>query len=214
MIDIKENKSKSEKTKDKVKEKNNLKKVVETRDKEVKEDKNNELNVETKKIQKLEEDLENIKDEKLRLLAEMENLRKRSEREKIESIKFGSINFARDIILPCDNLSRALESLSDEEKNDKKNQGLITGLAMVQQEIISVLEKNGVKKINALNEKFDHNFHQAIAEIESDKESGIVLKELQPGYAIHDRLLRPSMVVVSKKKEQNKDNNDQNDDDK
>ena len=116
--------------------------------------------------------------------------------------------------MPCDNLSRALESLSDAEKNDKKNQGLIKGLEMVRQEIISILEKHGVKKINALNEKFDHNFHQAMAEIESDKDSGIILKELQTGYTMHDRLLRPSMVVLSKKKEQNNDKNNKNDDDK
>ena len=154
-----------------------------------------------------------LKEEKIRVLAEMENLRKRSEKEKIESIKFGSINLARDILLPCDNLSRALESLSDEEKNNKKNQGLIKGLEMVQQEIISILEKNGIKKINALNEKFDHNLHQDMAEIESDKESGIVLKELQTGYTMHDRLLRPSMVVLSKKKEQNEDKNYKNDED-
>ena len=214
MIDIKENKNKSEETKKGIDEKNNQKNESESKNKEDKKTKDNEIDIDAKKIQQLEEDLESLRDEKLRVLAEMENLRKRSEREKIESIKFGSINLARDILLPCDNLSRALESLSDAEKNDKKNQGLIKGLEMVRQEIISILEKHGVKKINALNEKFDHNFHQAMAEIESDKDSGIILKELQTGYTMHDRLLRPSMVVLSKKKEQNNDKNNKNDDDK
>ena len=213
MIDIKENKNKPEKSKKTIDDKNNKKDENEFKKKETKEIKDSELDIEVKKTKQLEEDLKSIRDEKLRLLAEMENLRKRSEIEKIESIKFGSINLARDILLPCDNLSRALESLSDEEKNNKKNQGLIKGLEMVQQEIISILEKNGIKKINALNEKFDHNLHQAMAEIESDKESGIVLKELQTGYTMHDRLLRPSMVVLSKKKEQNEDKNYKNDED-
>jgi len=213
MIDIKENKNKPEKSKKTIDDKNNKKDENEFKKKETKEIKDSELDIEVKKTKQLEEDLKSIRDEKLRLLAEMENLRKRSEKEKIESIKFGSINLARDILLPCDNLSRALESLSDEEKNNKKNQGLIKGLEMVQQEIISILEKNGIKKINALNEKFDHNLHQAMAEIESDKESGIVLKELQTGYTMHDRLLRPSMVVLSKKKEQNEDKNYKNDED-
>ena len=214
MIDIKENKNKPEKSKKTIDDKNNKKDENEFKKKETKEIKDSELDIEVKKTKQLEEDLKSIRDEKLRLLAEMENLRKRSEKEKIESIKFGSINLARDILLPCDNLSRALESLSDEEKNNKKNQGLIKGLEMVQQEIISILEKNGIKKINALNEKFDHNLHQAMAEIESDKESGVVLKELQTGYTMHDRLLRPSMVVLSKKKEQNEDKNYKNDEDK
>tara|TARA_B100000686_G_C16764618_1_gene960946 strand:- start:14 stop:658 length:645 start_codon:yes stop_codon:yes gene_type:complete len=213
MIDIKESKNKPEKLKKTIDDKNNKKDENEFKKKETKEIKDSELDIEVKKTKQLEEDLKSIRDEKLRLLAEMENLRKRFEKEKIESIKFGSINLARDILLPCDNLSRALESLSDEEKNNKKNQGLIKGLEMVQQEIISILEKNGIKKINALNEKFDHNLHQAMAEIESDKESGIVLKELQTGYTMHDRLLRPSMVVLSKKKEQNEDKNYKNDED-
>ena len=157
------------------------------------------------KISKLENELESIKEEKLRLLAEMENLRKRFEKEKIESIKFASINLIRDFLSPCDNLLRALDSLTDEEKTDKKNKLLVNGISMVHQEIITILEKNGVKKINALNEKFDHNLHQAMVEIESDEESGTILKELQVGYIMNDRLVRPSMVAVSKKKDPDKD---------
>jgi len=163
------------------------------------------------KIIKLQEDLSIAKEGKLRLLAEMENLRKRVEKEKIESIKFGSINLSRDILSPCDNLVRALDSLSNGEKNDKDNKSLLNGLRMVHQELIAILEKHGVKKINALNEKFDHNFHQAMMEIESDDaESGTVVQELQAGYTMHDRLLRPSMVGVSKKKEEENQENNEN----
>ena len=88
---------------------------------------------------------------------------------------------------------------------DKKNKLLVNGISMVHQEIITIFEKNGVKKINALNEKFDHNLHQAMVEIESDQESGTILKELQVGYIMNDRLVRPSMVAVSKKKDPDKD---------
>ena len=160
-----------------------------------------------KKIEELEEELAKAKEEKLRVLAEMENLRKRAEKENTNSIKFGSANLARAILSPCDNLIRALESLKIDEKKDKKTLGLVNGIKMVHQEILSLLEKNGVKKIEALNKKFDHNLHQAMTEIESeDTESGIVIKEFQTGYTMYDRLLRPSMVGVSKKKENKKNN--------
>jgi len=158
------------------------------------------------KIDKLESDLSDFKNEKLRLLAEMENLRKRFEKEKIDSIKFGNSTLIKDFLSPCDNLTRALETLSEDEKNDNQNKNLINGLTMVHQEINTLLEKYGVTKIKAINEKFDHNLHQAMMEIETDKESGIVLKELQVGYMIHNRLLRPSMVAVSKKVEKNPEN--------
>ena len=149
----------------------------------------------------LREELESMKDEKLRLLAEMENLRKRSEKEKIDSLRFGSMGFARDILSPCDNLSRAIASLSEKDDNHNKSQNLINGIRMVHQELMTVLEKNGIKKIEALDKKFDHNIHQAMMEIESDEvEPGTVVQELQTGYMMHERLLRPSMVGVSKKK--------------
>ena len=152
-------------------------------------------------IQLLESQMVAYKEKAIRIQAEMENLRKRVEKERIESVKYGSSKLAKEILSPLDNLSRALESLSPEEKNDEKNKGLINGLTMVHQEILTILEKNGVKKIEALDKKFDHNYHQAMMEIEtSDKENGIVIKELQAGYTMNDRLLRPSMVGVSKKK--------------
>lgn len=152
----------------------------------------------------LQNEIEQLRDEKLRLLAEMENLRKRVERDKIDTIRYGSINLARDILSPDDNLTRALEALPQEEKNSDTVNNLIDGLKMVQKEFATILEKYGIKKIDALNSKFDHNFHQAMVEIENDEvEPGIVIQEMQSGYTMHDRLLRPSMVGVSKKTTKN-----------
>ena len=148
----------------------------------------------------LEEEIETLKEEKIRLLAEMENLRKRFEREKVETIKFGSINLARDILSPGDNLERALEALPDDENHSESIKNLIDGLKMVLKEYKNTLEKHGVKKIESLNEKFDHNFHQAMMEIENkDVEEGTVVQEVQSGYTMHDRLLRAAMVGVAKK---------------
>lgn len=153
------------------------------------------------------EEVTKLKDEKLRVLAEMENLRKRSERERIDLIKYGSINLARDILSFSDNLSRAMEAIPESEKKSESIINLIDGLKMVQKEFNSIIEKHGVKKIEALNKNFDHNFHQAIIEVEDDKvDEGIVVQEIQSGYTMHDRLLRPSMVGVSKKPAEDKKN--------
>ena len=147
-----------------------------------------------------EKEIETLKEEKIRLLAEMENLRKRFEREKIETIKFGSINLARDILSPGDNLERALDALPEDENHSESIKNLIDGLKMVLKEYKSALEKHGVKKIETLNQKFDHNFHQAMMEVENnDVEEGTVVQEVQSGYTMHDRLLRAAMVGVSKK---------------
>ena len=130
----------------------------------------------------------------------MENLRKRFEREKVETIKFGSINLARDILSPGDNLERALDALPEDENHPESIKNLIDGLKMVLKEYKSTLEKHGVKKIETLNQKFDHNFHQAMMEVENNEvEEGTVVQEVQSGYTMHDRLLRAAMVGVSKK---------------
>ena len=148
----------------------------------------------------LEKEIETLKEDKIRLLAEMENLRKRFEREKVETIKFGSINLARDILSPGDNLERALDALPEDENYSQSITNLIDGLKMVLKEYKSSLEKHGVKKIETLNQKFDHNLHQAMMEIENnDVEEGTVVQEVQSGYTMHDRLLRAAMVGVSKK---------------
>ena len=157
----------------------------------------------------LENQIEELKSEKLRLLAEMENLRKRTEKDKIDSIKYGSSNLARDILSPGDNLKRALEAAKSNKSNSFND--LVDGLKMVEREFLSVLEKHGIKKIESLHKKFDHNLHQAMMEIENDEfEEGVVIQEVQTGYTMHDRLLRPAMVGVSKKmkKEQKNDKKD------
>ena len=148
----------------------------------------------------LKEEIKTLKEEKIRVLAEMENLRKRFEREKIDSIKYGSVNFARDILSPGDNLERALSAINEEEEHPQSIKNLIEGLLMVKKELSTALEKNGIEKIDTLNKKFDPNLHQAMMEIEnSDLDEGVVVREIQTGYMMHDRLLRPAMVGVSKK---------------
>ena len=148
----------------------------------------------------LKEEIKTLKEEKIRVLAEMENLRKRFEREKVDSIKYGSVNFARDILSPVDNLERALSAINEEEEHSQSIKNLIEGLLMVKKELTTALEKNSITKIDSLNKKFDPNLHQAMMEIENnDVEEGTVVQEVQSGYTMHDRLLRAAMVGVSKK---------------
>ena len=155
--------------------------------------------------QKYEERISNLREEKLRLLAEMENLRKRANREKIDSIKYGSANLARDLLSSSDNLARALDNLPEEKDRTQLVDSFVNGLKMIQKELISVLEKHGVIKIQAMHNKFDHNYHQAILEVETKEyEEGVVVQEIQSGYTMHDRLLRPTMVGVSKKSAKDK----------
>ena len=163
-------------------------------------DNKKESEKETNKEEQLLNEVIILKEEKLRLLAEMENLRKRFERDKIDLIKFSSINLIREILSPGDNLERALAAIPKDEKLPQSIKNLVEGLKMVQKEFSTILEKNGVKKIDSINKKFDHNYHQAMMEIEKeDVDEGTVVQEIQPGYIMHDRLLRPAMVGVSKK---------------
>ena len=148
----------------------------------------------------LREEIKTLKEEKIRVLAEMENLRKRFEREKIDSIKYGSVNFARDILSPGDNLERALSVINEGEEHSQSIKNLIDGLLMVKKELSTALEKHGITKIDSLNKKFDPNLHQAMMEVENNNlDEGVVVQEIQTGYVMHDRLLRPAMVAVSKK---------------
>ena len=171
-------------------------------------DNKKESEKETNKEEQLLNEVTILKEEKLRLLAEMENLRKRFERDKIDFIKFSSINLIREILSPGDNLERALAAIPKDEKLPQPIKNLVEGLKMVQKEFSTILEKNGVKKIDSINKKFDHNYHQAMMEIEKeDVGEGTVVQEIQPGYIMHDRLLRPAMVGVSKKSSTKKLNN-------
>ncbi len=161
------------------------------------------------KEEDLKNQIEELKEEKIRLLAEMENLRKRFEREKLEAIKFGSINLARDILSPGDNLERALSALPQGEEYSQNIKNLIEGLKMVSKEFSDTLSKHGVKKIETTDVMFDHNFHQAMMEIENnDVVEGTVVQEVQAGYTMHKRLLRAAMVAVSKKTSNDDKKND------
>jgi molecular chaperone GrpE len=160
-------------------------------------------------IEKLNEEITSLKDQRLRAIAELENFRKRAEKDQSDALKYGISNFAKEIINIRDNIERAQSSISDEAKNNEAIKSVIEGIDLIVQSVVSTFEKIGIKKIDSLNEKFDHNLHQAMMEIENDElDPGTIVQELIPGYTLHDRLLRPAMVGVSKKSKKNEDNAD------
>ena len=157
-------------------------------------------------IEKLNEEITSLKDQRLRAIAELENFRKRAEKDQSDALKYGISNFAKEIINIRDNIERAQSSISEEAKNNEAIKSVIEGIDLIAQSVVSTFEKIGIKKIESLNEKFDHNLHQAMMEIENDDlEPGTIVQELIPGYTLHDRLLRPAMVGVSKKTKKNDD---------
>lgn len=142
-----------------------------------------------------------LKDKLLRTLAEMENLRRRTEREVADARTYGIANFARDIVTVADNMDRALQALDNElrEKADASIKALLDGVELTERELLKALEKNGIKKIEPQGEKFDPNFHQAMYEVpDASVPSGHVVQVVQPGYVIGERVLRPALVGVSK----------------
>jgi|TARA_X000000950_G_scaffold70641_5_gene87683 molecular chaperone GrpE len=148
----------------------------------------------------IEDKLNDLNDKYLRLLAENQNLRKNHEQEKEDILKYGSFSFAQQILGLTDNLDRAFQIFKNDEKfktDEFKN--ILSGIEMIEKELQSTLEKSSIKYIDCLDKPFDPNLHQAIGEKESDKSPGTVVEEMQKGYQMHDRLLRPSMVYVSKK---------------
>jgi molecular chaperone GrpE len=157
-------------------------------------------------IAKLNEEITNLKDQRLRAIAELENFRKRAEKDQSDALKYGISNFAKEIINISDNIERAQSSIPEEAKNNETIKPVIEGIDLIAQSVVTTFEKIGIKKIESLNEKFDHNLHQAMMEIENDDlEPGTIVQELIPGYTLHDRLLRPAMVGVSKKPKKNDD---------
>ena len=157
-------------------------------------------------IEKLNEEITDLKDQRLRAIAELENFRKRAEKDQSDALKYGISNFAKEIINIRDNIERAQSSISEEAKNNEAIKSVIEGIDLIAQSVVSTFEKIGIKKIESLNEKFDHNLHQAMMEIENDDlEPGTIVQELIPGYTLHDRLLRPAMVGVSKNIKKNDD---------
>ena len=162
-------------------------------------DEEGEVNEPSKSLDELEAKISELKDQLLRTVADSENLRKRLEREKEQTRKFGIANFAKDLLSIADNLGRALDAApTKEDVEDQALENLVLGIQMTEQELQKAFENNNIRKIDPLGEKFDYNFHQAMFEVEeTDKEPGIVVQVLQPGYAIDDRILRPAMVGVA-----------------
>ena len=157
-------------------------------------------------IDKLHEEISSLKDQRLRAIAELENFRKRAEKDQSDALKYGISNFAKEIINISDNIERAQSSIPEEAKNNETIKPVIEGIDLIAQSVVTTFEKIGIKKIESFNEKFDHNLHQAMMEIENDDlEPGTIVQELIPGYTLHDRLLRPAMVGVSKKPKKNDD---------
>ena len=167
-------------------------------------DENSDTNEE--EIQKLKQEIENLKDQRLRAVAELENFRKRAEKDQSDALKYGIANFAKEIINIGDNIERAKSSISEEVRSNESIKSVVDGLDLIAQSTMATFEKIGIKKIESINQKFDHNLHQAMMEIEkNDCEPGTIVQELIPGYTLHDRLLRPAMVGVSKKSQENQD---------
>ena len=186
-----------------------------------KDDENSELNTDKQPIEETEkkeeeeqllpeDEIANLKDKVARTFAEMENQRRRFEKEKDEAFEYGGFSFARETLNLLDNLERSKQTLeSDETIKDKDTlKKLIEHIDIINKDMISIFKKNNIEPIKALNEKLDPNLHQAMMEVEDDtKDQGTIVQEIQKGFMMKDRLLRPSLVAVSKKKVEEKQNN-------
>jgi len=158
---------------------------------------------EVKKEKTLEEKLSELEDKLLRSLAEIENQRRRFEKEIKDAFEYGSFNFAKESLAILDNLQRAkLATRNDETlKENKDIDKFIENITIVEKDLVNIFEKNRIKKIDTKDKKFDPNLHQAMSEIEDEKsETGSILQEIQAGYMLGERLLRPALVAVAKKK--------------
>jgi len=159
---------------------------------------NSEVNVENN----LEKKIEELNDKLLRSLAENQNLRKIHEKEREDLIKYSSSSFAREILNLADNLERAFSLFKDNPKfKSDEFKDTMLGIELIEKELISSFDKNGIKSFESVGKKFDPNFHQALNEVESEQEDGMVINEIQKGYMLNDRLLRPALVSISKKKD-------------
>ncbi|MDB9760831.1 nucleotide exchange factor GrpE [Pelagibacteraceae bacterium] len=180
-------------------------------DKKIEENSTSDLNSNEEKVVRdeeilkpsLEEKLKETHEKLLRTMADSENQRRRSEKETKEAFEYGGFNFARETLSLLDNLQRAHQSIKNDEslKDSKDLSKFLENIQIIEKDLMSIFEKNNIKKIDCLNKKFNPNNHQAMLELEDENvEPGIVLQEIQPGYFFKDRLLRPSFVAVSKKK--------------
>ena len=189
-------------------------KEVPLKEKEIKASENQ--NKEQSKELTIEEKLKETEEKLLRSLAEVENQRRRFEKEIRDAFEFGSFNFAKESLAILDNLQRAKSAIKNDEKlkDNKDLDKFIENIDIIEKDLVSIFEKNRIKKIEAIEKKFDPNFHQAMSEVEDDKnEPGTILHEVQAGYMLGDRLLRPALVSVSKikasKDQENKDKKDE-----
>ena len=160
-----------------------------------------------------EERILELEDKLARTFAEMENQRRRFEKEKEEAYEYGGVAFAREALKLIDNLERSRDILKNDEalKNTDSLSKTLDHLEIIYNDLISIFSKNNIKPIESLNKRLDPNFHQAMMEIEDDqKEPGTIIKEIQKGFTIKDRLLRPSLVGVSKKSQKNDEKNTEN----
>ena len=192
---------------------------IENKDSEVINKKSNnksENNLDTKKEEtekKPEDKILELEDKLARTYAEMENQRRRFEKEKEEAYEYGGFNFAKEALNLIDNLERSKQILQNDEtlKNSDALKKMLEHFDIIYKDILSVFSKNNIKPIESLNKKLDPNFHQAMMEIDDDqKEPGTIIQEIQKGFTIKDRLLRPSLVGVSKKTEKKDTNTKEN----
>ena len=182
-----------------------------------KEDNIDKKNDPTKKDEKkeltLEEKLKDTEEKLLRSLAEIDNQRKRFEKDIQEALEFGGFNFAKENLVILDNLQRAYISIKNDTslKGNKDLDKFLGNIQIIEKDLISIFKKNKIEKIDTKNKKFDPNFHQAMTEMEDDKvEPGTIVQEMLPGYMFGNRLLRASLVAVSKKKAQNEEKKPEN----
>ena len=185
-------------------EKENDNKVQENQDSLDDKNSKSENKIEETTELSLEDKLKDSQDKLLRALAELENQRRRFEKETKEAFEYGGFNLARETIAVLDNLQRAYQSIKNDEnlKDNKDLNKFLDNIKIIENDLITIFEKNSIKKINCLKEKFDPNNHQAMLEIEDNNVSpGTILQEIQPGYFFKERLLRPSFVAIAKKKD-------------
>ncbi len=160
----------------------------------------------------VEDKLKDAEDKLLRSLAELENQRRRFEKEIKDAFEFGSFNFARESLAILDNLQRAKIAIKNDDtlKTNKDLNKFIENISIIEKDLLSIFERNKIIKVNCVGEKFDPNLHQAMNEVEDNKvEPGTIVQEIQAGYMLVDRLLRPALVSVSKQKNDKKDKNNE-----
>ena len=198
-------------------EKEEIKNKNQNNTEEIIKDKSEIKNSEEKKVKKQqtpEEKIKDLEDKVTRIYADMENQRRRYEKEKEEAFEYGGFSFARESLNLIDNLERSKVALQNDNelKNTEALKKIIEHLEIINKDMLSILKKNNIEIIKSINEKLDPNFHQAMMEVEDDeKDPGTIVQEIQKGFMMKDRLLRPALVCVSKKTQKSNENSEKND---